>query len=178
MTQPTQSENRLIQPLRFALRREGTWAEGRRRAFEFANENQYATAPICAAIQWYEEIFVDPSATQQGQPFAPNTSVRLLAEGYLKGLKDVLNMILRGISINMIQEEEKTAEGRRDAFDFTLQIQGDELVLKAEIARHEAASANASNAHERARAAGYLAGLNDALKIIQGAQTNGSAPET
>jgi hypothetical protein len=173
MAQLEQLINNMPRALYIALRTEEIRAEGRRNAFIFVQEAEGNPAAIQKEIAWYDRVFADPSMTVQGQPFAPDTSVRRHADGFVIGLRDALQMVsLSDKSIAWHKEEVKT-EGRRDAFEFALKCQGDVVQIKAEIAKSETALAELSNANEHLHAEGYLSGLRDALKILQANQPNG-----
>ena len=77
----------------WALFREKMLAEGRYNAFVFLEECKGDIACVKERIHWYENKLADPAAIAKGQPYAPNTSVRLHADGHLAGLKDILKIL-------------------------------------------------------------------------------------
>lgn len=192
-------ESTLPKPLRYLLRTEEIRAEGRREAFQFALDRQGDRSCIEAEIKWYEDWFADPADAMPGMPLTPGTSVRRHAEGHLVGLKDALTMIAQGAQMDAIQHEISRAEGRREAFQFALESNGDLQRIQSEIVSCQDELSNlkstlqvlrrthlragspsgcgvgqdkplASNTSVRPHAEGYLAGLQDALHSLSQAE--------
>jgi len=82
--------------VRAQLFREELMAQGRYDAFVFVQQEcEGDVARVKEKIKWYEDLLNARANTDAGQPFAPNTSVRLHKEGFLPGLKDALEILLQ-----------------------------------------------------------------------------------
>lgn len=79
--------------VRFKLNTEAYRIEGRLTAYRFALECDADVERIKQEIEQFEARLQDPEAAAKGKPFAPNTSVRLHAEGYVPALREIMRMI-------------------------------------------------------------------------------------
>ena len=75
------------------LYRAENWTDGRHAAFQFVRQCQGDAHSIQARIEWYQNRLSDATLTAPGQPYAPNTDLRLYADGHLAGLRDALTIL-------------------------------------------------------------------------------------
>ncbi len=104
--------------IRLAFFREQMMAQGRYDAFLFALNCHGDVMQLTAEIAWYDSLLNNPSNIVQGQPYSPNTSVRLRADGYLAGLKDAVKILVQAEE-SQLQAVTRVAEPATNTYHVT-----------------------------------------------------------